>query len=378
MSQNPDPGRPLYDRDESLRMREENYQHTQNFNMFQEAMLRHAEENHIPYKGTFELTPRCSMKCRMCYMRLDPPQIKRQGRELAAQEWIRLGQMAAEAGTLDLLLTGGEPMLRPDFAEIYEALTEMGFLLRIFMNATLVTPKIMALLRDRPPQSMEITLYGASAETYKRLGRWAEAYDRAFAAVDELRTFLPSLKLKTTLIRDNVKDFGALFAYAQERALRIELTTMPFPAVRGAISTACEDRMTVDELLAFHEEHGIPIGGDSCGDPPDPNDRKGLFCGAGLNTYTIQWNGDLVACNIDDDPKRPIGRPLEEGFEAAWKKLAAFQHGKPLPEPCKTCPAFAECGCCAVHHRIESGAYDRQGKYVCDFYRRATGNELIP
>lgn len=371
-----DHGAPLYNSDESLRLRETNYEHTQNFNMFQDAMLQHSLENHIPYKGTFELTPRCSMKCRMCYMRLDSPQIKEQGRELTTEEWISLGRMAAEAGTLDLLLTGGEPMLRPDFVDIYTALSEMGFLLRVFSNATLVTDRILSLFRERPPQSMEITLYGASRETYAKLGGWDEGYDRAIAAVEELRTFLPSLKLKTTIVRDNAHDFPALLAFANERALRLEPTLMPFPAVRGAISTALTDRLSVDELLAFYREHDIAVSVDGCGSP-DPENRDALFCGAGLNTYTIQWNGDMVACNVDDDPARPIGRPLAEGFDAAWKKLEGFQCGKRLPAPCRTCPVYGECGCCAVHHRIESGAYDKPARYVCDFYRRITDHPVV-
>lgn len=369
-------GAPLYTPEESRRVREENYERTQNFNQFQEAMLWHTRENRIPYKGTFELTPRCSMKCRMCYMRLDPPQIKRQGRELTTGEWIRLGQMAFDAGTVDLLLTGGEPMLRPDFAEIYTALSDMGFLLRIFTNATLVSDKILALLRERPPQAMEITLYGASRETYKRIGGWDEGYDRAVAAVDTLRAFLPSLKLKTTIVRDNAEDYAALAEFAEARALRLEPTLMPFPAVRGACSTALEERLTVDELLAFYEKHGIVLSNAGCG-APDPEKRTSLFCDAGLNTYTILWNGELVACNIDDDPERPTGRPLEEGFDAAWEKLKGFRCNKPLPEPCKTCPVYVECGCCAVHTRIESGAYDKPARYVCDFTRRATGHPVL-
>ncbi len=366
-----------YSPEESWRIREDNYERTQNFNLFQEAMLWHARENHIPYKGTFELTPRCSMKCRMCYMRLDPPQIREQGRELTTQEWIDLGRMAFEAGTLDLLLTGGEPMLRPDFAEIYTALSDMGFLLRIFTNATLVTPEIMALLRERPPQAMEITLYGASEETYHRIGGWAEGYTRAIAAVEELRTFLPSLKLKTTIIRDNAADYPALVQFAQERALRLEPTLMPFPAVRGACSTAREERLTVDELLDFYEKNNISLSGEDCG-APDPENREALFCDAGLCTYNILWNGDMVACNVDDDPARPIGHPLEEGFSAAWDRLRDFRCGKVLPAPCRDCPVYGECGCCAVHHRIESGAYDKQARYLCDFYRRAGGLELAP
>ena len=362
-----------YSQEESDRIREENYKRTQTFNVFQEAMLWHARENHIPYKATFELTPRCSMRCGMCYMRLDPPQMEPQGRELTTEEWIRLGKMAAEAGTLDLVLTGGEPMIRRDFAEIYKAFTEMGFLLRVFTNATMVTAEIMELLKERPPQSMEITLYGASPETYERVGRYAKGYDLAVAAIEELRTFVPSLKLKMTVARQNADDFPALLQFAHERALPLETTMMLLPPIRGAHSTALSDRLTVDELLVYYQKHGIQI---SDGNPaPDAEKRTTLFCDAGLNTYSICWNGDMVACLVDDDPGRPIGRPLEEGFQAAWDKLKAFRENKPMPEECRTCPAFADCGCCAVHHRLESGAYDVPAPYVCGFYRRACGVE---
>ena len=359
--------------EESGLIREENYQRTQSFNMFQEAMLWHARENHIPYKATFELTPRCSMRCSMCYMRLDPPQMDRQGRELTAEEWIRLGRMAAEAGTLDVVLTGGEPMIRSDFPEIYKAFTEMGFLLRLFTNATMISPEIMDLLRERPPQSMEITLYGASRETYQKVGRFAEGYGHAMAAVEELRTFVPSLKLKMTVVRQNAGDFSTLLKFANERALPLEPTLTLLPPIRGAVSTALEDRLTVDELLVYYKEQGIAISEGVAA--PEPEKRTALFCDAGLNTYSICWNGDMVACLVDDDPDRPIGWPLEEGFQAAWDKLLAFRENKPMPEACKSCPAFADCGCCAVHHRLESGAYDRAAPYVCEFYRRAYGVE---
>ncbi|HML47216.1 MAG TPA: radical SAM protein, partial [Clostridia bacterium] len=140
------------------------------WDVFQSAILDYASANRIPYKGTFELTPRCSLKCKMCLMRLDGCDMPAQGRELTTAEWIRLGGMAFEAGTMDLLLTGGEPMLRPDFAEIYEALSDMGFLLRVFTNGTLLTPKILSLFEERPPQGIELTVYGASPETYERVG----------------------------------------------------------------------------------------------------------------------------------------------------------------------------------------------------------------
>ncbi|MDR1262744.1 MAG: hypothetical protein LBK46_04550, partial [Oscillospiraceae bacterium] len=76
----------------------------QNWDHFSQVMRDYSILNHIPYKASFELTARCSLKCKMCLMRLDPEQLPEYGRELTAAEWIRLGEMAFNAGTLDLLL----------------------------------------------------------------------------------------------------------------------------------------------------------------------------------------------------------------------------------------------------------------------------------
>lgn len=89
------------------------------------------EQKRYPVQSNFELTPRCNFRCKMCYVRLDAEEIPLQGRELSTAEWIRLGEQAVDAGTLSVTLTGGEPLMRPDFAEIYEAYSEMGFWLTL-------------------------------------------------------------------------------------------------------------------------------------------------------------------------------------------------------------------------------------------------------
>ena len=138
--------------------------------------------------------------------------------------------------------------------------------------------------------------------------------------------------------------------------------------MRGACSQALQCRLGVEELVKFSHEKNITPFNEGC-EPVDPNERAAVFCGAGIVTYTVQWNGDMVACNMDDDPNRVIARPLEEGFDAAWEKIGNFADGKPLPEPCKTCEIYAQCGCCAVHHRQESGDYAVPARYVCDYHR---------
>lgn len=100
----------------------------------------------LPINGTFELTGRCNLSCKMCLVRVDQKRIDELGyRERSADEWIHMAEQAAGAGTLSLLLTGGEVMIRPDFCEIYEAVAKMGFILTVYTNATMVTDRVMEL-----------------------------------------------------------------------------------------------------------------------------------------------------------------------------------------------------------------------------------------
>ena len=343
----------------------------------QEALRGYAAANLVPYRGSFELTARCSLKCKMCYMRLDDADIKAQGRELTTAEWIRMGEMAFNAGTVDLLLTGGEPMLRRDFADIYTALTDMGFLIRVYTNATLVDDAILRLFEERPPHNLEVSIYGASAATYQAIGGWGEGYDRMVQGVDALLGVLPSIKMKTTIIRDNAADLPAMLDFAHKRNTPLSTVSLPCPAIRGARADVRGCRLNLSELLAFHAANKFDMMNDGCAQP-SPESRCGLYCDAGLSSYAILWHGAMAACMTDDDPNYVRGYPLEEGFDAAWRRMKDFRLGKDiLPRECKTCEVYAACSTCAIHHHSESGSYTGRNRYGCDFYRIMSGLPLI-
>ena len=66
---------------------------------FYKAVWEKAFVYAIPISETFELTPRCNFRCRMCYVHLEPSEIPKYGKELTAREWIRIAKGAKEAGT---------------------------------------------------------------------------------------------------------------------------------------------------------------------------------------------------------------------------------------------------------------------------------------
>ena len=69
---------------------------------YMQHLRKTAFERSIPFKGGFELTPRCNFNCNMCYVHLSPEQIPSVGRELTAEEWIAIGKEAQRAGTIEL------------------------------------------------------------------------------------------------------------------------------------------------------------------------------------------------------------------------------------------------------------------------------------
>ncbi len=118
----------------------------------------------VPLAGSMELDLNCNLQCVHCYRDGDWPR-----RALGTGEVIEILDQMAEAGTLWLLLTGGEIFLRPDFFEIYEHARRSGFLITLFTNATLITEEIADHLAAQPPRKIEVTLYGTTRETYEKV-----------------------------------------------------------------------------------------------------------------------------------------------------------------------------------------------------------------
>ena len=219
-------------------------------------LFHKASQSRIPLSGTFELSPVCNLACRMCYVRMTPQQVAAHGRPaLPLARWLELAEQARSAGLLYLLLTGGEPFLWPDFWPLYERLTAMGFVLTVNTNGTLIDEAAIARLRARPPTRLNITLYGASNETYRSLCRADGMFTRVDRAIRGLREAGVLVKLNCSLTPHNAGDLEAMIRYARERSLILEVNTYMFPPMRrdpGQVGR--NDRFTPEEAARRHME----------------------------------------------------------------------------------------------------------------------------
>lgn len=92
----------------------------------------------LPIAGNFELTARCNFQCPMCYVHLSQSDVNAVGQELTTAQWIDIARQAKDSGMVFALLTGGEPFVRKDFFEIYDAMREMGLMISINSNGSML------------------------------------------------------------------------------------------------------------------------------------------------------------------------------------------------------------------------------------------------
>lgn len=326
----------------------------------------------IPSSGIFELTPRCNLNCRMCYVRMTPDEMKPIGREYTAEEWLNLAEEAKDQGLLFLLITGGEPMLRIDFAEIYEGLAKKGLSISINSNGTMFSDDIKALFLRYPPAQVNITLYGVSAEDYEDFCGNGQAFFAMMDAVQWLKTNKILLHLNATMTPDNVHRWEAFEAFAKENDLELRMTAYCFPPARKANCTdfrrldpEIAGELTVKDLL-YRE--GVEIVREKAKNLKRPvnscymEQGEAMQCFAGRSQFWINWKGDMVPCGMLD---QPASKPFENGFLQAWMDMKAKTEKIRLCPDCTGCPDKMSCMNCAAVTYTETGRFDGKPEYVC-------------
>ena len=350
-------------------------------------LCRKAALTHTPISGTFELTPRCNMNCRMCYIRMSEEEMRARGREYTAEEWINMGKTCREQGMLFLLLTGGEPFLRKDFKEIYLALSRMGFVISVNSNGTMITEETIAWLKENPPYKINITLYGGSNETYGRLCRNPKGYDQAVRAIDLLREAGIYVNLNASFTQYNEQDIEAVYAFAKERNIRVTPSCYMFPPVRRAKDPTVDHearftpemagealfrtkkcQMEPEEFSEFLDraKKSLPSleDGEECTRTADEH----MGCMAGRSAFWITWDGRMTPCGMMN---RPAVRPFEDGFLPGWKEIVKKTDEILLPTECSGCKKRFACIVCGALTMAEGkGDTTMKPEYLCRMTER--------
>lgn len=334
----------------------------------------------VPLDFYLEITARCNNNCRHCYINLPPGDKTAISEELSLFEIEHIADQAVELGALWCLLTGGEPLLRKDFFDIYLILKKKGLLLSLFTNACLVTEEHIAFFQKYPIQYIEVSVYGITQETYERVTRKPGSYAAFRGGLDLLLRSGINIRLKAMAMRSNFQELPEIAAFCREHsssAFRFDpLLHLRYDRDPRRNEEILAERLTPVEIVALEQADHERVSSlkNICDDFIFPdgghyNCNHLFHCGTGNNSFTVSYDGFFRLCGSLWHPDTIYD--LRKGTLAeAWNTLvpnvrAITSENPEYLEGCRNCPIVNLCNWCPAHAFLEFGELDCMVDYFC-------------
>jgi radical SAM protein with 4Fe4S-binding SPASM domain len=323
-----------------------------------------------PLNGTIEITHRCPLRCSHCYNNLPMADGHAAAAELTTEEHMRILDELAEAGCLWLLFTGGEILARRDFLDIYTHARRKGFLITLFTNGTLITPRVADHLARYRPFSIEITMYGRTRATYERLTGIPGSFDKCMRGIDLLLARGLPLRLKTVAVTINKHEVLDMQRFAEERNVEFKFDSMMNPridcshsplAVRlspaECVAFDLQDPRRMEEWKLFARTFLRPAN------PPERSDEL-YHCGGGVNSFSIDPYGGMSICVLSQVDRFDLRRgSVSEG----WHSFLNGVRKKKITRltKCTACELKSMCGMCPANGELENQDAEAPVDFLC-------------
>lgn len=309
-------------------------------------LIAEASKHNVPLEASLEITHRCNFGCQHCYM----PDFSSRDR-LSTERILRLLHELADMGTLFLTLTGGEMLLRRDWLRIARAARTLGFKLRLFSNASLITPARADAIRELEA-GIEISLYSMDPEVFERITGRKGSFARTVRGICLLRERDIEVLLKVPIMTLNWGVIGEVFEFAESIGADCRAD---HKIVHKRDGDRSPQRLEVPGRLLLSYFRG-PYS--RCSRPGEGNGAAadGPLCAAASRFVSITAAGEVLACNIMPGSG---GNILESGFHEIWEASPWLNHvrsirRKDLPA-CRECPKISYCGRCHAQALVEEG-----------------------
>ena len=322
-----------------------------------------------PLSGGIELTNRCNFKFVHCYETIERDG---EGRILSTDRLIKIIDELVLMGVVSVFLTGGEAMLRPDFDYIYRYLREKGILTAILSNGSTVTKEKCILFQQYMPRMIDISIYGATEETYVKVTGQSGMFNKVMTGLNFLKEYKIPFQLKTILLSINKHELDKM----REIAERLDVPFKFFTSVRPYNDG---NRKHINYMLTPEEIIHIEKDNPDIVEYFTIKAKKRVFselaerqknhytylCRIAKNSFFISYDGILNGCVRS----RRKGFDLKqfsfaEGWDYLYGMFVESQSSEPFP--CSECKIMNYCDFCPGEFEIETGDPTVAPKAICD------------
>lgn len=255
-----------------------------------------------------ELNYACNFDCVYCYLGT-----KREQKEcLNLSQCTTLFKSLREAGTLVLTFTGGEVFLNSDLFDILREARSQRFAVRIFTNGSLIGISEARELKKISPLSVDVSLYGASGDTYEAVTGNGKHFDMTVNGLQNLRRAEIPVVLKIVVNRLNMHELPRMERLAEDMGMDTSVSPLITPDDCGNF-TPCHYMLDEQGLESYFETYGKK---------PVQFERKPdeIVCNSGRNAFVISPAGEVFPCI---QIRRSAGNVFTSGFRTIWNDAPA-------------------------------------------------------
>ena len=324
------------------------YTETPQLNVYNDIVNK-TRKQHRLLSIHWELTYRCNERCTHCYLDVMSPGSKVPG-ELTTEEAKQAIDELAKLGGLTITFSGGEIFVRRDIFEISNYAREKGFAIRFFTNGILIKPAIADKIAAVKPVCVELSVYGADAETHDSITQVPGSFTLTMRAVRLLTERNVRCIIKTPVMQENIDQIDTMREMAHEMGISFQYDMTIVPKHTGDLSPL-KHRPTDNQMLNFLRERVSPESWTLY-----PHNDNFRFCSIGMNSLTISPYGEIYTC---------VGARVSAG-NVRKGKLDSIWHDSPVWEEtsdltlsnlpvCSTCELRQYCVRCHGTAAFEDG-----------------------
>lgn len=326
---------------------------------------------------TFEITERCNLSCSHCYLKGSTATTSTHRAELDFENVCLILDAACEVGCRSVRFTGGEPLIRPDFSELYRHARNLGFDVSVNTNATLMSEEIADLFKESPPKALIVSIYGWDAVSYDHAVNHHGAYPLFTEGVAKLHRRGVPFQMTNPAVADLVRNRNRILRLAQvmgawnalpyswdlslhayrDPDVSAYIAGLRLTPMDAAAQRIREFNVALMDLKAIrsrrHQEHSPRI----------------FACRDVYKHLVVSAFGELLVCPCLRHPettydltKGSLRYAIERHIPQLrkWQIISAKHH-----EHCQRCVLLKACPKCPAKSWTETGTLDEPAEYYC-------------